>query len=128
MAKDSSCCGDVKMVLACSGGSNVGQITNEVAISLDSSDAAKFSCLAGVGGGLSGFIESTKGAESVLVLGGCQVACGKACMERAGLDGYGHIIVTDLDIEKKHEFKNSPGEIAKVIAAAKEKLGVRKNG
>ena len=128
MEKDPCLCGGGEMVLACSGGSNVGQITNEVAKLLDSGNDAVFSCLAGVGGGISGFKESAKGAEMVLVIDGCQLCCGKACMENAGLTGYEHIVVTDFDVEKTHEITVCPDEIERVISAAKQKLGVKQNG
>jgi len=49
MAKGDSCCcsADTAVTLACSGGSNVGQITSEVAKRLWSEGLANFFCLAG---------------------------------------------------------------------------------
>ena len=123
MSEGSCCCGaDVNTVLACSGGSNVGQITNEVAKRLDMKREAKFFCLAGVGGHVSGIVESAKGADRVLVLDGCAVGCAKRCVEEAGLSGCEYLVVTELGIEKTHSFDLAEDDMAKVLAAARGKL------
>ena len=60
---DSCCGGGVKtLVMACSGGSNVGQIANNVMIELDKREIGNAYCLAGIGAALSGFVESAKAA------------------------------------------------------------------
>lgn len=123
MAKSSCCCtANTKTVLACSGASNVGQITNEIAKALDTAGEARFFCMAGVGGRVSGMIESVKAASKVVVLDGCPVACGKKTMDAAGLAGYEHLVVTELGIEKKHEFQMSPADMDKTRAAVRAKL------
>jgi len=120
----SGCCGagQVNIVLACSGGSNVGQITNEVAKRLDEAGDAKFFCLAGVGGRVSGMVASVKGSDKVLVLDGCPVACAKKCVDAAGIESYEYLVVTELGIEKKHAFDLGPEELGKTLAAARDKL------
>ncbi|MFH1489761.1 MAG: putative zinc-binding protein [Pseudomonadota bacterium] len=50
------------MLLACSGGSNVGQLSNRAAVELTQEGFGKIYCLAGVGGLLSGFVQSVKDA------------------------------------------------------------------
>ena len=109
-----SCGGDVKMVLACAGASNVGQMTNEAAKRLDEAGAARYFCLAGVGGHVSAMVESVKGADKVIVLDGCDVACAKKTMGEAGIEGYEYLVVTDLGIEKVHEFK-MPAEQVELV-------------
>ena len=46
------------LIFPCSGGSNVGQIANEAGVKLTQEGMGKFSCLAGIGGHVSGTIES----------------------------------------------------------------------
>ena len=123
--KQATCCGagQVNTILACSGGSNVGQITNEIAKELDASGEARFFCMAGVGGHVSGMIESVKGADKVIVLDGCPVACGKKTMDAAGITGYEHLVVTELGVEKKHDFNLAPGDVEKTRTAVRAKLG-----
>jgi uncharacterized metal-binding protein len=50
------CCvpGGNVMILACSGGSNVGQLANQAAVELTQEGFGKMYCLAGIGGHLSG--------------------------------------------------------------------------
>jgi len=125
MAGDSarcSCEGGVKMVLACAGASNVGQMTNEAAKRLDEAGVACYFCLAGVGGHVSGMVESVKGADKVLVLDGCDVACAKKAMEAAGMEGYEYLVVTDLRIEKVHDFKMPTEHLELVERRAKDVL------
>lgn len=51
------------MILACSGGSNVGQLPNHAAVELTKEGFGKMFCLAGIGG--------------------CSVGCAKAILEKA---------------------------------------------
>ncbi|MBS3780822.1 MAG: putative zinc-binding protein, partial [Desulfovermiculus sp.] len=45
------------MILSCSGGSNVGQLSNQAAVELTREGRGKMFCLVGIGGGLSGFVQ-----------------------------------------------------------------------
>jgi uncharacterized metal-binding protein len=100
-----SCGGTARIVLVCSGGSNVGQMTNEAGKILTINKEAKLSCLAGVGGHLSGFVATAKGADKLLVLDGCSLGCAKACVDKAGVENYSHLVLTELGIEKKPVFE-----------------------
>ena len=124
MAHESDCCSAGKpwFVLACSGGSNVGQMTNEIAKELNEAGDAKFFCLAGVGGHIDGMVEKVKGAEGVLVIDGCPVGCGKHCMDAADLTGYEHLVVTELGIEKEQGYDLKACDREKVLSAARQKL------
>ena len=130
MTTKNDCCGGGKtnVVLACSGGSNVGQMTNEAAKRLDMMGDGKFFCLAGVGGQISSMVTSVKGADKVLVLDGCPVGCGKKCAELAGVTGYHHLVVTELGIEKKHVYDLSEADLAKTVEASRRLLGTSVKG
>lgn len=97
-----SCCENKKevMILACSGGSNVGQLTNQAAVELTREGFGKMFCLAGIGGGLKGFIQSAQDTPQVIVLDGCQVGCAKAILDREGIALKSYVVVTDLGIDK----------------------------
>lgn len=125
MTTKKDCCGGgaTKVVLACSGGSNVGQMTNEAAKRLDMAGDGIFFCLAGVGGQISGMVASVKGADKVLVLDGCSVGCGKKCADQAGVSGYQYLVLTDLGIEKKHVYDLPEADVAKAVQAARQQLG-----
>ncbi len=52
------CCASTvpTMILACAGGSNVGQLSNQAAVELTQEGFGKLFCLAGIGAHLSGFV------------------------------------------------------------------------
>jgi len=110
------CCGgDVKtLILGCSGGSNVGQISNSVMIELDKKGIGSAYCLAGVGADLSGFVESAKAANTILI-DGCPVGCGKKAFEKHGITPTRYIVITELGIEKEHNFSNLEEETEEAI-------------
>lgn len=102
--KNACCGGGVKtLILACSGGSNVGQVTNSVMVELDKKGIGSAYCLAGVGADLSGFIESSKAAQTILI-DGCSIACGKKIFEKNGIKPAKYFVITEFGIEKKHAY------------------------
>jgi len=117
----SDCCAQKKvLVFACSGGSNVGQLSNEAAKRLDIEGVGSFFCMAGVGGGIAGIIGKSKEADATIVIDGCDVGCVKAAFEREGVDISKYVVITDLGIEKGHHFNLTDEQIETVCAAAKK--------
>jgi uncharacterized metal-binding protein len=103
--KDACCCGGIKaLILACSGGSNVGQVSNNVMVELDKKGIGSAYCLAGVGADLSGFIESSKAAQTILI-DGCPIACGRKIFEKHGIEPAKYFVITEFGIEKKHAYE-----------------------
>lgn len=115
------CCapGGNIMILPCSGGSNVGQLANQAAVELTQEGFGKIYCLSGIGGRLSGFVQSAKAVEQMVVIDGCEVACGKATLESAGVPLKNYLVVTDLGIEKNKDFNLKPEDVATVKHAVK---------
>jgi uncharacterized metal-binding protein len=123
------CCSSANVILlACSGGSNVGQITNEAAKRLDQEGLGKFFCLAGVGGAIRGMLANVEGADRVIVLDGCPVACARAVLDTAGIAIDHYVMATDCGIEKEHHFDLTPGQIEKVCAAARSAEWIKEAG
>jgi small redox-active disulfide protein 2 len=91
------------MIYPCSGGSNVGQISNEAAKVLVTSKVGKFACLAGVGSHGEGFISSAKKAGKIVVIDGCATRCAFKILQQAGIEPAIHLVVTDLGIKKDYE-------------------------
>ena len=56
----------VRLLYACSGAADVGQIADLVARQLSKEKWGNMSCLAGIGADLSGFIESAREADNAL--------------------------------------------------------------
>jgi uncharacterized metal-binding protein len=92
------------LIFPCSGGSNVGQIANEAGKGLTTLGKGKMYCLAGIGWPVSNLIESTKAAKKIVAIDGCPVICAKKTLEHAGFNVDVHVVVTELGIEKSHDF------------------------
>ena len=119
---DCCCSGENLLVFACSGGSNVGQISNEAAKKLDEEGVGQFFCLAGVGGDISGIVASSQGADRIIAIDGCSVGCAKAILDKAQLPISCYVIVTDQDIEKGHHFNITDEQVEGTCAAVGEAL------
>lgn len=120
----SECCsgGSQVMILACSGASNVGQITNRAAVELTQEGVGKMFCLAGIGGNISGFVQSAKDVERLVVMDGCSIGCARAILEKAGIETTHYLVLTDLGIEKNKNFDLDHSQIDRVKTAVKEQL------
>jgi len=116
---DKCCSGDNTLIFACSGGSNVGQITNEAAKQLDQEGLGKFFCLIGVPAGIEGILANTRGADRIICLDGCGVACAKKVLDEAAVPISSYVVATDCGIEKGHHFNIAEAEIAAVCAAVR---------
>ena len=108
--------------LPCSGGSNCGQITNQVAIRLDEEGVGHIYCLAGIAAHIDGMVESARGAKRIVALDGCQVACARKAIEHAGLFATDWICVTEEGVAKNHQFKLAPEEIDLIARRTRESL------
>jgi uncharacterized metal-binding protein len=120
MAEDCCAPGGNVMILACSGGSNVGQLANQAAVELTQEGFGKMYCLAGIGGHLSGFVQSAKDVSEIVVIDGCPTCCSKATLEHAGVPLKSYLILTDLGIEKNKDFNLKREDLNKVKEAIRQ--------
>ena len=102
------------LIFSCAGSSNVGQIANQTAIRLARDGFGRYFCLAGIGGHVSGMIESTKAGKMLVAIDGCPVSCGKKTLEHAGFNVDEHVEVTDLGFEKNHDLNLDLSGVVKV--------------
>ena len=89
------------LIFSCSGGSNVGQIANQAGVKLTQDGIGRFFCLAGIGGHVSGMIESTKGGKMLIAIDGCPVACAKKTLEHTGFNIDEYVEITSMGIARK---------------------------
>lgn len=108
------------MILACSGGSNVGQLSNQAAVELTQEGFGKLFCLAGVGAHLSGFVQSARDIPNLVVIDGCEIGCAKGVLEQAGVPLRSYLAITDLGICKNKDMNLKREEIERVKQAVKE--------
>jgi uncharacterized metal-binding protein len=103
------------LIFSCAGSSNVGQIANQAAIKLAEAGVGRYFCLAGIGGHVSGMIESTKAGKMLIAIDGCPVSCAKKTLEHAGFQIQEHVQTTDfLGIDKKHQFNLDAADVRRV--------------
>jgi len=110
------------LIFSCSGSSNVGQIANLAALKLTQDGVGRMFCLAGIGGHVSGMIESTKAGKMIVGIDGCPVACAKKTLEHAGFKADEYVQVTEMGIEKNHGFDYPHSEVDKVADHLKDRI------
>jgi uncharacterized metal-binding protein len=122
MAKD--CCQPTvkTMILTCSGGSNVGQLSNQAAVELTQEGFGKLSCLAGVGAHLTGFVQSAKDIVNLVVIDGCDIGCAKGVLAQAEVPLRTYLVITDLGIDKNKDLNLKREEINRVKQAVQDLL------
>jgi uncharacterized metal-binding protein len=124
------CCASTvpTMILACAGGSNVGQLSNQAAVELTQEGFGKLFCLAGIGAHLSGFVQSARDIPQIVVIDGCEVACAKGILEQAEVPVRGYLVLTELGIEKNKNLKLNREEVEKVKQAVRDLSGASAGG
>lgn len=95
-----NCTGGPKLIFACSGCADVGEVADRAARQMTKSGIGKMFCLAGIGGRVPGIIKTTESASKVLAIDGCELDCVKKCLNLAGFEDFKQIRVTDLGMEK----------------------------
>ena len=120
MCGESKCCsGGPRLIFACSGAADVGEVADRSARELTKNGLGKMFCLAGVGGRVAGILKKTEEASGVLAIDGCDLDCTKNCLEQAGFTRFKHIRVTDPGMAKG-QAPATEDNIVKVVAKGKE--------
>ena len=114
------------LIFPCSGGSNVGQIANQAGVKLTQDGMGRFFCLAGIGGHVSGMIESTKAGKVIVAIDGCPVACAKKTLEHAGFNIDEYVEITSMGIEKNHDLNPLISDVDKVAQYLSAQISKRR--
>ena len=122
MTKECLCQPSEIVVFPCSGGSNCGQIANQVAVDLTEDGVGTVFCLAGIGAHVPGMIESAKSAKRIVAIDGCSVECAKKTLEHAGLTITDYVDITKEGITKNKNFKLSQQDILFIVKRVKQEL------
>jgi len=114
--EDNNCCAVIpgtRVVLTCSGASNLGQIANAMSTRLQHCGMAKMTCLAAVAAGLPKFISNIETADDLLLIDGCKIACGKKVLENAQINKYRYYVVSDMlpALTKEHRYDQVEEEV-----------------
>lgn len=120
-AQGACCSAAPRLIFACSGAADVGQISDLAARKLTAEGAGKMFCLAGVGGRVSGIMETSRAASAILAIDGCPLDCARKTLEEAGFARFEHLRLSDMGMEKG----KSPAteeQVAKVVSQGKSRL------
>ena len=98
--KSNVCSGGPKLIFACSGAADVGEISDRAARKMTKDGIGAMFCLAGIGGRVEPIIQKTKSASKILAIDGCSLDCVKKSLELAGITKFEQLRVTDLGMEK----------------------------
>ena len=128
-AQSASCCGSDKkktvLLYACSGGANVAEIADKAAREMMFGGCGTMFCLAGLGAGIQGMIQTAKDADLNVVLEGCPMDCAKKVFDNLKLTNYVQIKCTDLGMEKVKGVRATDAQVATLVAKAKEVIGAK---
>ncbi|MBN2593097.1 MAG: putative zinc-binding protein [Sedimentisphaerales bacterium] len=120
MCGESKCCsGGTRLIFACSGAADVGEVADRAARELTKNGLGKMFCLAGVGGRADGIMKKTGEASDILAIDGCDLDCTKYCLEQAGFSRFRHLRITDLGMEKGRT-PATEENVVKVVAKGTE--------
>ena len=108
---------DLPLVYSCSGCSSAAQMANHLALQLDRAGAAEMSCIAGVGGGVTGLVRTAQGGRRILALDGCVLKCAAACLANAGVMADAHLVLSEYGVKKRKHADFDPVEAQRVYQA-----------
>ena len=90
MADSCNCSAAPRLIFACSGAADVGEVSDRAARQLTRAGVGKMYCLAGIGGAIPGILEQTGLASALLAIDGCPTACVSASLAKAGFGKFTH--------------------------------------
>ena len=122
MVEECTCEASEVLLFPCSGGSNCGQIANQVAIQLTEGNVGKIYCLAGNGAHESVMLDTARAARRVVAIDGCSIACAKKTIEHAGITVTDWICVTEEGVAKSYSLLLDQEEIELIAQRTKELL------
>jgi uncharacterized metal-binding protein len=116
------CSGGPKLIFACSGAADVGEIADKAARKLTRDGVGRMFCTVGIGGRISGILKTSEAADRILAIDGCPLNCVKSSLEQAGFSTFSHLQLADLGLEKCQS-PVSEESIDRVAARAAEMIG-----
>ncbi len=99
-SKTCQCATAPKLIFACSGAADVGEISDHAARRLTKEGKGKMYCLAGVGGRINDILVNARAAQKILAIDGCPTECAKQTLLQAGFSGFEHLQLKELGLEK----------------------------
>ena len=116
-------CGTANVaIFPCVGASNVGQLSNRIAIELDNKGIGNLMCTVGIGARAPGLMKSAEASDKIIAIDGCPVNCASKTLELAGFKVDSHIIISELGIKKTKDKDLKENEVSEVLEKTLEIL------
>lgn len=117
MAEEVKCtCGSPNVaIFPCVGASNVGQLSNKIAIELEKQSIGNLMCTAGIGARAPGLIKSAEACDRIIAIDGCSVNCASKTLELAGFKVDRQIVISEFGIKKTKEKELKEDEFSKAL-------------
>jgi uncharacterized metal-binding protein len=109
------CCGANIAIFPCVGSSNVGQLSNKIAIELEKKGFGTPMCTSGIGGRVSGIMKSAEASDKIIVIDSCPLNCAKNTLELAGFKVDNHIIISEFGIKKNKDKDLKENEVSEAL-------------
>lgn len=93
-------------------------MANQMALWLDREGMAEMSCIAGVGGGVTGLLRTAQSGRAILALDGCVMACVSACLAQAGVTADAHVLLSEYGVKKRKHADFDPEQARAVYQQA----------
>ena len=121
MSQSCNCSAAPKLIFACSGAADVGEVADRAARQLTKAGVGKMYCLAGIGGGIPLILANTEAASAILAIDGCPTSCASMSLKKAGFSNFAQVQLAALDMPKG-QTQATPENIERVVAAARVAL------
>ena len=114
MVEEVKCaCGSANVaIFPCVGASNVGQISNKIAIELEKQNIGNLMCTTGIGARAPGLMKSAEASDHIIAIDGCLVNCASKTLELAGFKVDRQIVISELGIKKTKDKDIKDDEIS----------------
>ncbi len=109
-------------IFPCVGASNVGQLSNKIAIELDKKEIGNLMCTVGIGARAPGLMKSAEASDRIIVIDGCPVSCASKTLELAGFKVDRHIVISELGIKKTKDRDLKDDEVSEALEKTLEIL------
>jgi uncharacterized metal-binding protein len=116
------CSGANVAIFPCVGASNVGQLSNKIAIELDKKGIGNLMCTVGIGARAPGLMKSAEASDKIIAIDGCSINCASKTLELAGFKVGNHIIISELGVKKTKDKDLKENEVSEVLEKTLEIL------
>ncbi|MAI33275.1 MAG: zinc-binding protein [Rhodopirellula sp.] len=90
------------LIYSCSGCSDVAQLANNAAVTLDHAGEFEMSCISGVGGKVPSLVKTARSGRKITVIDGCPLHCARACLENIGVEPDEHVRLYEFGFKKHY--------------------------